>query len=69
MHTPSSPDDAEEADETLMRLYAGGDVGAFDTLYGRHALAVWRFVFRSIKVQAVADAKNMHTTCASHVGP
>ena len=55
MHTPPSPDDAEEADETLMRLYAGGDVGAFDTLYGRHALAVWRFVFRSIKVQAVAD--------------
>lgn len=38
-----------------MLRYAGGDLGAFDTLYNRHELAVWRFVFRSIKVQAVAD--------------
>lgn len=30
-------------------------MGAFDTLYERHELAVWRFVFRSVKVQAVAD--------------
>ncbi|MBU0829084.1 MAG: sigma-70 family RNA polymerase sigma factor [Gammaproteobacteria bacterium] len=50
-NTPSS----EDADETLMLRYAGGDLGAFDTLYGRHELAVWRFVFRSVKVQAVAD--------------
>jgi RNA polymerase sigma factor (sigma-70 family) len=45
----------EDTDETLMLRYAGGDMGAFDTLYGRHELAVWRFVFRSVKVQAVAD--------------
>lgn len=52
----SLPDnDADDADATLMQRYARGDVGAFDTLYGRHALAVWRFVFRSVKVQAVAD--------------
>ncbi len=38
-----------------MLRYAGGDMGAFDTLYGRHELAVWRFVFRSVKIQAVAD--------------
>ncbi|MFN3440370.1 MAG: sigma-70 family RNA polymerase sigma factor, partial [Acidovorax sp.] len=52
MPTAPSP---EDTDETLMLRYAGGDVGAFDTLYGRHELAVWRFVFRSVKVQAVAD--------------
>lgn len=38
-----------------MQRYAGGDMGAFDLLYGRHELAVWRFVFRSVKAQAVAD--------------
>ncbi|MDZ7863985.1 sigma-70 family RNA polymerase sigma factor [Acidovorax sp.] len=47
-----SPDDA---DETLMLRYAAGDLGAFDTLYSRHELAVWRFVLRSVKVPAVAD--------------
>ncbi len=38
-----------------MLRFAGGDMGSFDTLYGRHELAVWRFVFRSVRVQAVAD--------------
>ena len=51
---PTAPS-PEDTDETLMLRYAGGDMGAFDTLYGRHELAVWRFVFRSVKVQAVAD--------------
>lgn len=51
---PAAPS-PEDTDETLMLRYAGGDLGAFDTLYGRHELAVWRFVFRSVRVQAVAD--------------
>nr|WP_295942009.1 sigma-70 family RNA polymerase sigma factor [uncultured Acidovorax sp.] len=38
-----------------MQRYAKGDMAAFDRLYARHELAVWRFVFRSVKVQAVAD--------------
>ncbi|HCE92278.1 MAG TPA: RNA polymerase subunit sigma-24 [Acidovorax sp.] len=38
-----------------MLRYASGDLAAFDHLYARHELAVWRFVFRSVKVQAVAD--------------
>jgi len=50
--TAPAPD---ESDETLMLRYAAGDLNAFDTLYGRHELAVWRFVYRSVKVQAVAD--------------
>lgn len=45
----------DDADETLMLRYAAGDMAAFDTLYGRHELAVWRFVLRSVKIQAVAD--------------
>ncbi|MEO8390638.1 sigma-70 family RNA polymerase sigma factor [Polaromonas sp.] len=46
---------AEESDESLMLRYAGGDIGAFDALYARHELAVWRYLFRSVRVQAVAD--------------
>lgn len=38
-----------------MLLYAGGDLSAFDVLYTRHEMAVWRFVFRSVRNQAVAD--------------
>ena len=49
----AQPPDA--TDEALMLGFAGGDMAAFDTLYNRHELAVWRFVFRSVKVQAVAD--------------
>ena len=45
----------DEPDEALMLRYAGGDMAAFDVLYARHELGVWRFVLRSVKVQAVAD--------------
>ena len=34
-------------DEELMQAYARGDMRAFETLYDRHALPVWRFVQRS----------------------
>jgi len=44
-----------EADESLMLRYAAGDIAAFDSLYGRHALGLWRYVFRSVREQAVAD--------------
>jgi len=53
---PSHVTTAEpEADESLMLRYAAGDIAAFDSLYGRHALGVWRYVFRSVREQAVAD--------------
>ncbi|MGE0097693.1 MAG: RNA polymerase sigma factor [Hydrogenophaga sp.] len=45
----------EPADESLMLAYAGGDVDAFETLYDRHALPVWRFVQRSVRDSALAD--------------
>jgi RNA polymerase sigma factor (sigma-70 family) len=43
------------SDEQLMRSYAGGDARAFETLYDRHALPVWRFVQRSVQNAALAD--------------
>lgn len=49
------PADTQDTDETLMQRFARGDMGAFDTLYARHEMAVWRFVLRSVKVPAVAD--------------
>ena len=44
-----------ETDEALMLRYAAGDIAAFDTLYGRHALGAWRYLLRSVRDQAVAD--------------
>jgi RNA polymerase sigma factor (sigma-70 family) len=55
MHSAQPPALEADADESLMLRYASGDLAAFDTLYERHELGVWRFVFRSVRVQAVAD--------------
>ncbi|MES2950385.1 MAG: sigma-70 family RNA polymerase sigma factor [Pseudomonadota bacterium] len=44
-----------ETDESLMLRYAAGNLQAFNLLYDRHELGVWRYVFRSVRVQAVAD--------------
>jgi len=43
------------ADEVLMSRFAGGDVLAFETLYRRHELKVWRYFYRSVSNQATAD--------------
>lgn len=45
----------ETADETLMQRYARGDAAAFDELYRRHELKVWRFIQRSVANRASAD--------------
>jgi RNA polymerase sigma-70 factor (ECF subfamily) len=47
--------DSATSDEHLMHAYAAGDTRAFETLYDRHALPVWRFVQRSVQNSAVAD--------------
>ena len=46
---------AEPSDAELMQAYAAGQVSAFDTLYDRHALALWRFVLRSVQRPEIAD--------------
>lgn len=42
-------------DENLMRRYAGGDAGAFDTLYERHKGPVYRYILRNVGDRASAD--------------
>ena len=46
---------AEAPDEQLMLAYRGGDAGAFDKLYARHRIRLFRFVLRSIKARGVAE--------------
>jgi RNA polymerase sigma-70 factor (ECF subfamily) len=43
------------SDEQLMLAYAGGDAGAFETLYARHKGPLYRFVLRSVKSRGEAD--------------
>ncbi len=43
------------SDEQLMLAYAGGDAAAFETLYGRHKGALFRYVARSVKARGEAE--------------
>ena len=45
----------ETSDESLMLAYAAGDTGAFDALYGRHRLRLYRFLLRQLRDGALAD--------------
>jgi RNA polymerase sigma factor (sigma-70 family) len=47
--------DPADSDETLMRRYAQGDVAAFDLLYRRHEMRVWRYLERNTGNRATAD--------------
>lgn len=44
-----------ESDEALMLAYAGGDAGAFETLYRKHKGPLYRFVLRSVKGRGEAE--------------
>jgi len=46
---------SEESDEALMLRYAAGDTRAFEQLYLRHEMKLWRFIYRSVCNQASAD--------------
>ncbi len=46
---------AEPSDEALMLAYGGGDVAAFEQLYGRHRDRLYRFLLRQLRNQALAD--------------
>jgi RNA polymerase sigma-70 factor, ECF subfamily len=45
----------EESDEALIGRYVRGDAAAFDQLYKRHELRVWRYLERNLRSQATAD--------------
>lgn len=52
----TAPDALQHAsDEALMLYYAQGQVAAFNALYTRHEMPVWRYVQRSVQNQASAD--------------
>lgn len=44
-----------DSDEALMLRYAAGEVAAFEELYRRHGLKVWRFLKRGLPSAALAD--------------
>lgn len=45
----------DESDESLMGRYGRGDVAAFELLYRRHEMRVWRYLERNVRSQAIAD--------------
>src|SRR5690348_13742719 len=45
----------EESDEALVGRYVRGDAAAFDLLYRRHELRVWRYLERNLRNQATSD--------------
>src|ERR1700689_4386041 len=46
---------AGESDETLMARYGRGDVAAFELLYRRHEMRIWRYLERNVGNRATAD--------------
>jgi RNA polymerase sigma-70 factor (ECF subfamily) len=46
---------AEDSDETLMAAFARGDGAAFDALYRRHEMRIWRYLFRHLGERAAAE--------------
>jgi RNA polymerase sigma factor (sigma-70 family) len=45
----------DESDETLMARYGRGDAAAFEQLYRRHEMRVWRYLERNVRNPATAD--------------
>ncbi len=48
-------DEAPDRDEDLMDRYARGEACAFEILYRRHEMRVWRYVLRHVGNRAAAD--------------
>jgi len=46
---------AAESDEALMGRYARGDAAAFELLYRRHEMRIWRYLERNVGSRATAD--------------
>jgi RNA polymerase sigma factor (sigma-70 family) len=53
--TAPDPDPRPDTDEALMAQYAQGQAAAFNALYARHELSVWRYVQRSVQNASTAD--------------
>ena len=46
---------AADSDEALVARYVAGDVAAFERLYGRHELPLWRYLLRQCRDRAAAE--------------
>ena len=46
---------ADDSDEWLMERYSRGDAAAFEALYRRHEMRVWRYLERNVANRATAD--------------
>jgi RNA polymerase sigma-70 factor (ECF subfamily) len=46
---------SDDSDEALISRYARGDATAFELLYRRHEMRVWRYLQRSLRDAATAD--------------
>jgi RNA polymerase sigma-70 factor (ECF subfamily) len=46
---------ADDSDAALISRYAGGEAAAFELLYRRHELRVWRYLQRNLRNAATAD--------------
>jgi RNA polymerase sigma factor (sigma-70 family) len=44
-----------ESDENLIERYGRGDAAAFETLYRRHEMRIWRYLQRNVDNRATAD--------------
>ncbi len=47
--------DTLESDESLIGRYVRGDCAAFDMLYRRHEMRIWRYLERNVGNRATAD--------------
>lgn len=47
--------DADDSDEALLARFAHGDAAAFEALYRRHELRVWRYLKRHVGNRATAE--------------
>src|ERR1700743_3689420 len=54
----------EESDEALIGRYGRGDAAAFDQLYQRHELRVWRCLACNVGNPATADELLLEVWCA-----
>ena len=55
MDAPPPREHAEASDDALMLAWAGGDVAAFEALYGRHRQRLHRFLLRQLRDPGLAD--------------
>lgn len=55
---------AASTDEALVARHAAGDAAAFEELYGRHELPLWRFLVRLCRDRATAEELMQETWMA-----